>query len=1150
MKTKKVLSLVVFCMAVLVCISAFVACDAGSNTPIDTEPEKLIETEAPVAGETNTPDANETEAPVAGETNAPDTNETEAPVSGETNAPDKNETEEEETVAVEEISLNMSEAELMLGNSLTLVATITPDNATDKTVIWESSDPTVAEVVNGVVATKKTGTVTITAKTSNGKSASCVITVDGNAVIRYELTEDYSFYVVTGIEGRTNVLEIPFLHDGLRVIAIKAGAFAVNTDLEKVILPNSIEYIYENAFIDCSNLSEINLPESLTFIGESAFENCTALKSVTIPGLTHTVSTKAFYKCTALESVEVEAEYEEMERTIGEYAFSECTALKTVVIGDDVDTIGSNAFSKCTALLTVEIGNGVDMIGESSFANCTSLEVLAIGEDATTIDSKAFTHCTALKEATVGKGLVTIGVEAFSYCSSLESFTVGEGLETISTMAFDYCTSLKNFTMPDTVVTLGDMAFRHAEALQSVKFSTSLTSIGNACFQNCVSLDNVELHEGIVNFGESCFSFCSGIKTLRILGDVTMLGDSSFYECTGLEDVYYASSITGDLGINNYVFYNAGTNGEGIVFTLSPDACIPERLFEPQGNKNRPKLVKLIVEEGATKVDYFEKYNTLPYLAEIELPDSITYIKKGCFDNTAWWDAQPDGTVYIENIFYGYKGTLSGEFEISDNTVCVAFGALGGQKPTTLKIPFVGAASSGGENTHFGYIFGAEKSEGQGEVIPAELETVVVKNCACTGDFDECTANVILNHHPNTEWSTDGDNHWYDCTVVGCVVDFDVTPHSWVDWVVTLEAVCNTEGSRYRMCDVCEYKETEVIDINPDAHSWDDENTCIYCHNIKGEEDYDYEGVEFTFDSSSRTYSVTGYTGSGESVMIPSKYNGYPVTSIGEYAFYECTNLTSVTIGNRVTSIEDSAFESCENLTSVEIGNGVTSIGWSAFDCCTSLTNIVIPDSVTSIGDYAFSSCTSLTSVEIPDSVTSMGEGAFLYCTNLTGVKIGNRVTSIEDSAFESCENLTSVEIGNGVTSIGWSAFNGCTSLASIVIPDSVMSIGDYAFSSCTSLTSVEIGDSVESIGEIAFCNCTSLTSVVIGDSVESIGSFAFDWCDSLTSVTFKNPNGWWYSYDSTATSGTSISSSDLANAGTAATYLKTTYNNYYWKCS
>ena len=260
------------------------------------------------------------------------------------------------------------------------------------------------------------------------------------------------------------------------------------------------------------------------------------------------------------------------------------------------------------------------------------------------------------------------------------------------------------------------------------------------------------------------------------------------------------------------------------------------------------------------------------------------------------------------------------------------------------------------------------------------------------------------------------------------------------------------------MCDVCEYKETEVIDINPDAHSWDDENTCIYCHNIKGEEDYDYEGVEFTFDSSSRTYSVTGYTGSGESVMIPSKYNGYPVTSIGEYAFYECTNLTSVTIGNRVTSIED--------------------------------------------------------------------------------------------SAFESCENLTSVEIGNGVTSIGWSAFNGCTSLASIVIPDSVMSIGDYAFSSCTSLTSVEIGDSVESIGEIAFCNCTSLTSVVIGDSVESIGSFAFDWCDSLTSVTFKNPNGWWYSYDSTATSGTSISSSDLANAGTAATYLKTTYNNYYWKCS
>ena len=140
----------------------------------------------------------------------------------------------------------------------------------------------------------------------------------------------------------------------------------------------------------------------------------------------------------------------------------------------------------------------------------------------------------------------------------------------------------------------------------------------------------------------------------------------------------------------------------------------------------------------------------------------------------------------------------------------------------------------------------------------------------------------------------------------------------------------------------------------------------------------------------------------------------------------------------------------------------------------------------------------------------------------------GENVVGIYKSAFEYCDSLTSVTIGDSVTSIGDSAFHYCTSLTSVTIPDRITSIGSYAFS-----------------------GCSSLTSVTIGDSVTSIGNYAFSGCDSLTSVTFKNTSGWWYSYSSTATSGTDI---DVTNAETNAVNLsKSSYNSggysyCYWK--
>lgn len=133
------------------------------------------------------------------------------------------------------------------------------------------------------------------------------------------------------------------------------------------------------------------------------------------------------------------------------------------------------------------------------------------------------------------------------------------------------------------------------------------------------------------------------------------------------------------------------------------------------------------------------------------------------------------------------------------------------------------------------------------------------------------------------------------------------------------------------------------------------------------------------------------------------------VTSIGDYVFYECLNLTSIIIPEGVTSIGDHAFSECSSLASITIPEGVTSIGGFAFHYCSSLTSITIPEDVISIGDYAFADCSSLTSINIPEGVTSIGEFAFYGCRNLTSITIPKDVTSIGLFAFNECRSLTSI---------------------------------------------------------------------------------------------------------------------------------------------
>jgi hypothetical protein len=275
------------------------------------------------------------------------------------------------------------------------------------------------------------------------------------------------------------------------------------------------------------------------------------------------------------------------------------------------------------------------------------------------------------------------------------------------------------------------------------------------------------------------------------------------------------------------------------------------------------------------------------------------------------------------------------------------------------------------------------------------------------------------------------------------------------------------------------------------------------------------------------------------------------VTSIGKYAFSDCSSLTSATIPGSVTSIGTGAFNLCSNLSTINVDaanshylseDGIlfnrSKNSLIRYPPGKSDADYAIPHSVTRIEAHAFASNESLTSITIPGSVTSIGGAAFLQCSGLTSVTIPGSVTSIEEGIFVMCGNLSTINVDaanrnylseNGilfnrsksslicysagksnadyaiphlVTSIGDHAFSGCLSLISVIIPESVTSIGNNAFFDCLSLTSVTLSDGVTSIGNGAFFHCGSLASIIIPGSVRSIGNLAFYFCLHLTSIT------------------------------------------------
>lgn len=270
------------------------------------------------------------------------------------------------------------------------------------------------------------------------------------------------------------------------------------------------------------------------------------------------------------------------------------------------------------------------------------------------------------------------------------------------------------------------------------------------------------------------------------------------------------------------------------------------------------------------------------------------------------------------------------------------------------------------------------------------------------------------------------------------------------------------------------------------------------------------DDLHFNINKNDDSYYVSGCSSEvSGSLDVPSVYNGKPVTGIGEYAFYGCIRLTSITIPESITSIGEAAFSECNSLTSIDVSaenttfsseNGilfdydkttliccpsgqsnpdiipesVRTIGSYAFYGCDKFTEITIPENVTVIGDCAFSFCSGLLSVTIPESVTEIGNGVFFYCNSLSSINVSadnETYSSVDGVLFNKdktelvcfpCGKSESYDIPNGVTKINAYAFCYCTKLVSLSIPESVVAIGDYAFNECESLVNVFYGGTGE----------------------------------------------------------------------------------------
>ena len=859
----------------------------------------------------------------------------------------------------------------------------------------------------------------------------------------YEVLDDGTVEI-TGYTGTASSISIPGTIGGKKVTSIGEGAFWACESLASVTIPNSVTSIGKDAFVNCTSLTSVTLPNSVTSIGKDAFLGCHSLSSVTIPNSVTSIGEGAFFGCDSLTSVTIPNSV----TSIGDQAFLGCHSLSSVTIPNSVTSIGEGAFWACESLSSVTIPNSVTSIGKDAFFGCHSLSSVnvdasnknyasvngvlynknktelirypegktassfIIPNSVTSISEKAFDDCENLTSVTIPNSVTSIGDKAFFGCENLTSVTIPNSVTSIGKDTFGFCTSLTSVTIPNSVTSIGDEAFENCTSLTSVTIPNSVTSIGKSVFSRCEDLTSINVNTAnriytsvngvLYNKNKTeivCYPAGKTASSFIIPNSVTSIGAYVFYYCENLTSVTIPNSVT---NIGDYAFENCTS------------------------------LTSVTIPNSVTNIGDYAFWGC-DSLTSITIPNSIISIGANAFEWTGYYNNESnwtDGVLYIGNcLMNADPNVVPDSYAIKDGTTVIANHAFYDcENLTSVTMPksvtgigetaFLHVNVNFVLNCYYGsyaYQYALENdikykfisNEGMEKFNTNETKTVTISSDkdkkyfvftpSVSGKYD-----VDYKSEDLYVYILDSDMNYVDETIIVNENVRESYPGYYVDSYYALE-----KGKIYYLEISAGYFDSYPVSENITVglrheHRFSN-GKCTVC----GIAEYYYKVL------SDGTAELTGYNGSEKNLTIPSVIDGYRITSIREWAFANCSSLTSVTIPNSVTSISNHAFYDCDSLTNINIDtanknyasvNGVLYSKDKTELICypdgKTASSFTIPNSVISISWYSFADCPNLTSVTIPNSVTRIEYWAFRFCTSLTSITVKNKNCKFGEAAL------------------------------------------------------------------------------------------------------------------------------------------------------
>lgn len=763
---------------------------------------------------------------------------------------------------------------------------------------------------------------------------------------------------------------------------------------------------------------------------------------------------------------------------IGTEAFYNCKALTAVHMRSDclLESIGRSAFSACSSLAEINLPASLESISEKAFYTCINLKTVSFAKDSrlTSIGVSAFENCAALETVSIPAGVSVIPNRAFFANTSLVSvsFDPNAALTSIGDEAFSACTKLETFTVPANVVSLGNSAFNKATALTKIIFAgDKLNSVGEYAFSNCDSLVTLTLPKNVTEIKAGTFSNANSLESVVFAegSKLTSIGDNAFYNCPMLSDIALPDTI---VEIGGSAFYEC-SNLKNVKFGSSL-TTIGNYAFYNCNSLHEIKLSKAASNIGKSA---FAGCNQIVAL-EIAEAINLTNVFNGALPETI-------ETVVV----HGGASIDAGIFSSLVNL-------------KSITVPYVGTAPNS-TDAKLNAIFGG--------TVPTTLTEIVVTGSYAIPEmaFQGCSSaeKIII----SKDISSIGNKAFADCEKLAYIELSLVTLDSQNDDAKTLSSIFGDIPKSLKTVTITVPTNAGYAAITKGAFVGSSVETVVLDKKLTAIGDEAFRGV-LTLSN----------------IVIAEDTS---LMTIGEYAFANCSQITSFNVPKSVIEIKAGAFANGK-LTAINFAenSALRTIGAGAFENCAQLTSVAIPSGVTVISENLFKN-SSIVTVTVSDAITAIKYGAFENCASLETVLIsdGSSLNTIESRAFAGATKLTSFNVPKLVTSIGSSAFENCSSLVAIsfddesvineigarafknsaliaiALPANLSRIQEEAFINCGALVNVSFaeGSKLEAIGYSAFENCSSLYAIAIPDGIICIRNNTFYNCENLVSVSF-----------------------------------------------